>query len=128
MGYYTDFSLTTTPLSDEELSIILEEFAELGVFYDARVQADQSIDAGDSYKWYDWDKDMAALSVEVPDVLFTMHGVGDGSEDMWNAYIQNGAIQYCPARIVYDDYNPKKMKQIIPPRMSDFKAEVADLL
>lgn len=128
MGYYTYFSLTTTPLSDEELSIILEKFREYGVFHDARVQADQSIDAGDSYKWYDWDEDMVALSIEVPGVLFTMHGVGDESEDMWDAYIQNGAIQHCPARIVYDDYDPKKMKQIIPPRTPDFKAEVADLL
>jgi hypothetical protein len=45
---------------------------------------------------------MIEYSKKYPDLIFSIHGVGDATEDMWYAYYYNGQVQNDPARIEYD--------------------------
>lgn len=128
MGYYTYFSLTVSKESKASQSEIHERLRDLHVFENIEDGKDGSISANGYCKWYDHDDDLLAISVDFPSAFFELNGEGESSEDMWYKYYQNGAMQECYAEITYPDYDPKEMKQIIPPRMSEFKAEVADLL
>ena len=67
-----------------------------------------SFESYDEHKWYDHDKDMIKISAMFPDVVFCLHGEGEESDDLWNAYYSNGKSEICPARIIYDD--PKTIK------------------
>lgn len=59
---------------------------------------------------YSFEKDMFRLSKKFSDVVFRLHGDGDESDDFWIEYWQNGKVQDAPARIEYDDFDPKKLK------------------
>lgn len=78
-------------------------------------------------RWYDWDKDLLAISSDYPDVFITVHGDGEDSEDLWRAYIKDGAIQECGAKIVYDEYDPAKMREVNPPHLQKLPS-VEDLI
>lgn len=63
----------------------------------------------DECKWYEHDEEMIELSLKFPDTVFCLHGEGEESGDIWNKYYKNGKSQYCPARIVYDEYDETKL-------------------
>jgi hypothetical protein len=65
-----------------------------------------------SGKWYSCDHDMIAVSLEIPNVLFTLHGEGEESGDIWDAYFLNGKMQKEKARIVIDPFDAKKLKPL----------------
>lgn len=121
MGYKTWFELNAnkieySPSGDytlcesipQTVSVKLEEYIkEQGFFCDyGNCSSGWSI----VDKWYDYEDDMIEMSKCFPDILFTLHGVGDDSEDLWFAYFCNGKMQNCPAIITYDDFSPKKLK------------------
>ena len=120
MGYYTDYELTVEFYARDKLSgketyrsldtltaeEISKELDKMGVF--------DTIDliGGWCYancKWYEHDHDMLLLSWKFPDVLFTLHGIGENSDDMWYAYYLNGKMQYCPAQIEYDEFSAQRL-------------------
>lgn len=43
--------------------------------------------------------------------MFKLHGDGDDSEDLWDAYFLGGRMQVCPGKIVYDDFDPGKLAE-----------------
>jgi hypothetical protein len=101
MGYQTDFEVTfdadkaTTQQVFVDLTIISGYVFDNFYLYNA--------------KWYEHDRDMRELSKKYPDILFTVYGRGEESDDMWYAYYQNGKSQHCPAEIVFPEYDPEKM-------------------
>ena len=117
MGYYTDYELNVERADcvdpdsgDRELGSLTRELLEreidkLGVF-------DGEYGGGwyGNAKWYEHDRDMLLLSKRFPGVLFTLHGYGDDVEDIWYTYYLDGKMQVCPGTIVYDDYDPLKLK------------------
>jgi len=63
----------------------------------------------DQCKWYEHTEDMCRLSKEYPNVLFTLTGNGEESEDMWVEYFMNGKVQVENAVITYGKFDPKKL-------------------
>jgi hypothetical protein len=51
-------------------------------------------------KWYEHDKDMIEMSMKFPLVLFKLHGEGEESGDIWDAYYLNGKSQKHKARVM----------------------------
>ena len=119
MGYYTMFTLNAQDASRDkngklvlgELPLIIREDLDaevdkMGVFEDGNcVDGWYCSEA----KWYDHDEDMIALSHRFPDVLFTLYGDGEESDDMWYTYYLNGMSQDAPAQITYDDFDESKL-------------------
>jgi hypothetical protein len=100
MGYYTDYTISAEPTLPEDFQWPKEFYVE-------------EYGGGSMYthdKWYSWRDDITEFSKKHPNILFTVHGEGEDSSDLWNCYIQNGKSQYCEARIEYPPYDPKEMK------------------
>ena len=57
-------------------------------------------------KWYDNEKDMLALSKAFPGILFTLHGEGEESGDIWNKYFLNGKMQVAKAEFAIAEFDP----------------------
>lgn len=118
MGYYTDYTLTasictvgansytTATIPHITLIGLEDEIEKMNVF-------DRGGDIEYGYyanaKWYDWEEDMCLLSKRYPELLFCLHGEGESSDDLWDAYFFEGKCQHCPAVITYDDFNPSKL-------------------
>lgn len=66
--------------------------------------------SSDFCKWYSHDEEMLELSKQFPETVFCLHGEGEESVDLWNAYYKNGKKQFCPATIVYETYDESKLK------------------
>ena len=111
MGYYTVLTLNVysgfESLSESEKDLLEKEIDKLNVF-------DQECDLDFGYygtsKWYDYDIDMLKLSMRFPSLVFAIYGEGESSEDLWYAYFKNGKMQYCPARIVYDEFSEDSLR------------------
>jgi hypothetical protein len=138
MGYYTNYTLTAkiqkpqamptkealSKLDKEELVNIIAENKE---WYNKSMTADDIIyifnedkdiqmhfegngDTAYECKWYEHDEDMRNFSKKYPNVLFLLEGKGEESEDVWRKYYQDGKCQECHAKLVFDEYDPAKLK------------------
>ncbi len=56
-------------------------------------------------KWYEHEKEMREFSKKYPEVVFTLHGEGEATDDLWIKYFKNGKMQTSKARIEYDSYD-----------------------
>lgn len=122
MGYYTDYELYCEKYSSDNSntkhSIAIDPKSVLGRAIDDEVEklqvfekwGDNSLCYYGNAKWCDSDKDMLLMSIRFPDVLFTLHGIGEESDDMWFAYYLNGEHQIDIARIEYDGFCPEKLE------------------
>ena len=116
MGYYTTFNLDAeiynrktgerTRLPDDMYDKINEVLGERDVLGYALTE---DWDCADAVKWYEHDVDMIAVSKLFPDVLFALHGEGDGNDDLWDKYYLDGKMQCCNAEIVYPPFDPAKL-------------------
>ena len=71
---------------------------------------DFQLDADDVFKWYEHNGEMLELSEQFPETVFCLSGKGEESGDLWKSYYKNGKMQYCPARIVFDEFDESKLK------------------
>lgn len=103
MGYNTSFILEC---SDEnvmnEFSKHKEELINFLTFSNGKLRG--------TWKWYDHEYDMRSLSERYPGVIFTLHGAGEESGDLWRKYFLNGKMQEVPARIEYDCFDTSKLQ------------------
>lgn len=118
MGYYTDYTLTasictvgadsytTATIPHITLVNLEDEIKKMNIF-----EGGGDIEYGyyANAKWYDWEEDMCLLSNRFPELLFCLHGEGESSDDLWDAYFFEGKCQYCPAVITYEDFDPSKL-------------------
>ena len=120
MGYYTEFELNVYAAEKDDQSGAFTKAYHLSplvkIDLENEIEKMNVFESGDcdsgwyaNTKWYDWEDDMALLSKRFPEIFFELHGIGEGFEDMWNAYVFNGAIQYCPAEITYPPFDPSKL-------------------
>lgn len=102
MGYVTDFTVNANFSKIEEEK---KELVELKVERTLRNHG-YSITLGYTFsgKWYDWRNDMIAISKEHPDVLFTVEGKGEESEDIWEAEFINGQHRTRTVKFVFPDW------------------------
>ena len=112
MGYYTGFDLTLSRvdglyiLEEEEVNEICSFASTINGY-----SIDDLIQYGEVYscKWYNCLKDMKKISEKFPHILFTLHGNGEKSDDIWTAYFLAGKMQHEKARIVIDEFDPNKL-------------------
>jgi len=71
---------------------------------------DFDLSPDNTVKWYDHDEEMLELSKQFPNTVFCLHGEGEESGDLWYCYYKNGKKQYCPAQIVYEEYDETKLQ------------------
>jgi hypothetical protein len=116
MGYYTNFELTihegTADVKEVRLALyaVLQENPQDNEFLFV-IEADLIV-TGDSIKWYDHDEDCAELSKKFPGVVFKLHGKGEESGDLWDAYYKDGKVQICRAKMTFPPYDPAKLKSV----------------
>ena len=111
MGYYTNFELSILDKESRELTaldktLLEDEIDKMDVFDGGNID-----DGYYTYaKWYDYDEDMALLSARFPGIVFYLHGDGEETTDIWDAYFLDGAGQFCPATISYDPFDRSRLK------------------
>ncbi len=125
MGYSTSFELTweatpawkAAPLCSHEKSDRVKFCAECGK-PNATVSLEEVVgdyieehedmsyalgrdgSTNDSCKWYDHQEDLAAMSAEIPHVLFHLKGEGESAGDIWDAFALDGQVQKHAAKVV----------------------------
>ena len=105
MGYYTTFTLHCHPYGCEKVPDDASEIGDKDLY--AR-------NCGMSYhtypvKWYSWEIDMRKYSEKHPDLVFCLEGEGEDGE-CWDAYFNNGKMQFCHAIISFEEFCPEKLK------------------
>ena len=93
MGYYTQYTLKV-----EGNNPTLEEVAKI---IDGEWMLSYLM-GRDTTKWYEYRNDMLQISALYPNVLFTLHGVGEEEGDEWVEYYKNGKHQ----REVREEWSP----------------------
>jgi hypothetical protein len=105
MGYYTRFNITIS--DNTNICNIVERLCSIsGYNWD---YCDDEI--YDFCKWYEHEHDMYLLSKEFPDIVFTVTGDGEESDDLWREYWKDGKVQNANRHIVYDEYNEDKLEK-----------------
>jgi hypothetical protein len=99
MGYYTRYTLETSlTYTSCDPDVAWNECKEsFGTFDEA-------------CKWYEWEQDMLKFSALWPGVLFHVHGEGEESGDIWDAYFLNGKRQICKAEVKIPPFDPSKLE------------------
>ena len=110
MGYYTAYTLMFDISKVNAIEELQDEIRNMNVFDSVECigTEDGVLFAYD--KWYDCEKDMTLLSSRFPDILFELYGKGEDDEDIWVQYFKGGKTQYCGGRVVYDDYDERKLE------------------
>lgn len=99
MGYYTDFQLR---VDKGEIPEEIRKIWENEYYYDPQYIAFNA-------KWYDYDEEMLKISLENPDVLYTLEGKGEEFDDLWINYYKSGKSQHTRAQIIYEEFDENKM-------------------
>lgn len=74
--------------------------------YPLREALDQETD---SWKWYEYERDMLKLSSQHPGVLFTLHGDGEESGDLWIHYFLDGRGYRENLVITFPPFDPERL-------------------
>lgn len=117
MGYYTRFELEVTGVEPDVSGKLWSDLGDLCVFNDMQGRGTDCVAASGWTTWYDYEKDMLALSVKYPGCFFELDGDGEDDDDLWKAYFQNGMTMRCQGYIQrhYDAFDKALMVRKIPP-------------
>lgn len=64
----------------------------------------------DPSKWYQAEEEMREMSAEIRNVLFTLHGEGEETGDIWDAFFLNGKSQKEKAVLTINPFDESKLK------------------
>lgn len=114
MGYYSYFSLNIGKLNEEKTIEILEKnkfvYSIIQHLRDANtIAADSFDDEGNCLnenRWYSYKEEIAEFSKKYPDFFFVIEREGEGNTDIEIDYIKDGKYQECPAKIIFEPFNP----------------------
>jgi hypothetical protein len=108
LGYYTTYKLEC-PAAGRELG--WEIAAEMERYETDYGKLSSFVGGyGESIKWYDHESDIKAFSKRFPDVVFTLHGEGEESGDIWVKYFKDGKMQKVEAQIVFAPFDEGQLK------------------
>jgi len=109
MGYYTQYRLgINTPKGYEKTSLkIIDDLRDSNANADYSLMPDGSFN--NESKWYDHEGDLKEFSLKYPEVIFTLIGKKEESEDFWITYFKDGKMQHCPGILTYEPYDEKKL-------------------
>ena len=107
MGYSTDYQLTIIepkrPTTAEIIEALREQCNEAGYAIDSKGQT------LDSVKWYEHESDMKAFSLQFPNHIFVLDGIGEDGERM-RKYFCNGKMQDAKPIMTYEEFDKDKLK------------------
>ena len=112
MGYYTDYYLKATPVSEEQYKSISALLKEL------RDVVEECFDNCVGYwentqdTWYQSFDDMVLVSRQFPEVLFALTGYGDDRDDQWIEYFKNGRVQHCSVYSLEEPLRPHRWSDV----------------
>jgi hypothetical protein len=106
MGYYTRYSLKAE-ITPEELAREIHEAKDDEWLGYAFVPSGES---NDSWKGYEHEAEMRALSLRHPGKLFTLHGKGEEAGDVWNEYYRDGKMQREQAVLTIGPFDETKLE------------------
>jgi len=98
VGYYTRFTIK----AERHLDDVIELAEEISGYTLNEYSHD--------IKWYSHVDDMRKVSLDFPDNLITLEGVGEEDGDMWKKYFYNGKCQVAEAIITYEPFDPLKLQ------------------
>lgn len=98
MCCYTHYKVEVKP-PIENLNQVLKEVAEGYAFHEC----------GFYGKWYEHEKHLKLMSESYHEHIFALIGSGEDSWNIWRKYFKNGKMQYCPAKITFDDFDESKL-------------------
>lgn len=104
MGYYTGYDLKWKP----PVNLIgIDDL--IGAYIESHEGMDNALEPSGSEKesttWYDHEEDMIEMSKVFPGIIFTLHGEGEESGDIWNKYFKDGVMQVAKATITVEECN-----------------------
>lgn len=106
MGYLTNYFIQVKDVSEEDFKVIIEKVNNF-----EKVISYSNHSFGTYAKWYDYKDNIAYISKSFPKALFIIDCVGEDAEK-WKTYIQNGKYQDAEAHITYDEFDPKKLREL----------------
>lgn len=111
MGYYTRYSLSLP--NKENISEVVQDFKTYATENDWCIDGfEDDGSAYGEYKWYNHEDNMKKYSrlERNKNILFCLHGEGEDGE-YWRKYFLNGKMQICMGKIIFEDFNPKKLRR-----------------
>jgi hypothetical protein len=102
MGYNTHYGLDYHAPDEDQQMLIEGHFLKISGMHINHVD-------GNQMKWYEHEDHMRKLSARFPDILFTLSGQGEESDDQWRKYFKGGKMQECRAVISFPPFNPDKL-------------------
>lgn len=109
MGYYTNYTISIEPSSEEKLQQIAEYLNQITDYRCFTLSKDKTKIVSETITWYEYDSDIKETSVEFIDTFFTVHGEGENSSDVWNYYCCNGKGYKQEAIITIPDFDSSKL-------------------
>ena len=100
MGYQTSYSLKAELfiggrkaelVDDSPLQEVIKELRDTNG--NAEYALDIDGETGETCKWYEHEAELKSFSAKHPNVLFTLHGEGEETGDIWDKYFLNGKCQ-----------------------------------
>lgn len=104
MGYYTRYDLSVIDGDPSLIEELIEECEE------ASFAIDGNGDSIGDCKWYSHNDDLKHFSAKHPSVLFKLYGEGEEPCDLWAKYFKQGKMQYCKAKISFQDFDESLLK------------------
>ncbi len=115
MGYYTDYILSIYEASENfDIKKIETFICNKQEENDDFMYAIDLVDIFNLFsgKWYEHDKDMKILSKNFSSLVFKLHGEGEETPDIWDAYYKNGKKCMCKATIHIPSFNENELEEI----------------
>jgi hypothetical protein len=98
MGYYTDFDFSN---NEPEVIQAIESVSGYGESESGRY---------DDIKWYSWEDNIKAVSLQFPDKIIMISGEGEEQGDVWEAYARNGKLKILKAEVTIPDFDESMLK------------------
>jgi hypothetical protein len=117
MGYTTRYNLKVELTVAGKVVQLLDEGPLFTVIEELRQHCEEARyslnedgdDAGNESRWYEHCKDMKEFSALHPNILFTIHGEGEETGDLWTEYFLGGKCQVAKAEVKIAPFDPKKL-------------------
>ena len=121
MGYYTDYSLEIDINSEdkkivEEIELFIKTLNN-DIFCDLQDVVLYRVTNG---KWYNYDADMLFLSNKFPKVMFTLKGIGEEYDDIWEKTYFGGEITDFHKAEMVNQFKNKKDKDFFESSMNQY--------
>lgn len=118
MGYQTNYTLRVNLLIANKIAELTNRSPLLEVIKQLREtneEAQYSLTengdcSGNDSRWYNHQEDLRKFSKLHPNILFSLHGEGEESGDLWNEYFLNGKCQVEKAQIQIAPFDVTKLE------------------